>query len=51
MANDLDKLFHDQLHDRSFEWKEAYWESAEAAIIAAERKRRRRFLFFWWIGA
>ena len=50
MANDIDKLFHDQLHNRSFEWKEAYWEAAEAAIVAAERKRRRRFIFFWWLG-
>lgn len=50
MAKDIDKLFHDQLHDRSFEWKEAYWEAAEAAIIAAERKRKRRFIFFWWLG-
>lgn len=50
MSNDIDKLFKDQLSNRSFEWKEAYWEEAEAAIIAAEKSRRkRRFIFFFWL--
>lgn len=50
MSNDIDKLFKDQLSNRSFEWKEAYWEEAEAAIIAAEKARRkRRFFFFFWL--
>ncbi|MBK6904542.1 MAG: hypothetical protein IPH04_17515 [Saprospirales bacterium] len=50
MAKDIDKLFREQLSRQSFEWNEAYWEAAEAAIEAAERKRRRRFLLFWWFG-
>ncbi|MBK7336169.1 MAG: hypothetical protein IPJ00_08365 [Saprospirales bacterium] len=50
MAKDIDKLFREQLNRQSFEWNEAYWEAAEAAIAAAERKRRRRFLLFWWFG-
>lgn len=50
MAKDIDKLFREQLSRQSFEWNEAYWEAAEAAIAAAERKRRRRFLLFWWFG-
>jgi hypothetical protein len=50
MSKDIDKLFKDQLSNRSFEWKEAYWEEAEAAIIAAEKDRRkRRFFFFFWL--
>jgi hypothetical protein len=50
MSNDIDKLFKDQLSNRSFEWKEAYWEEAEKAIIAAEKDRRkRRFFFFFWL--
>lgn len=50
MSKDIDKLFKDQLSDRSFEWKESYWQEAEAAILAAEKnKRRRRFFFFFWL--
>lgn len=50
MSNDIDKLFKDQLLNRSFEWKEAYWEEAEKAIVAAEKDRRkRRFFFFFWL--
>ncbi|MFZ2899523.1 MAG: hypothetical protein WA004_12915 [Saprospiraceae bacterium] len=50
MSKDIDKLFKDQLSNRSFEWKEAYWEEAEKAIVAAEKaKRKRRFFFFFWL--
>lgn len=33
-----------------FEFKEEYWQQAEALIVADERRRRRR-RFFWWLSS
>lgn len=45
--SDLDKLFKKKLEQRSFEFKDAYWQEAEQLIAAEEGKRRRRV--GWWI--
>ncbi len=34
-----------------FEFREEYWEQAQAMLEADERKRKRRFLWWWWLGA
>jgi len=33
-----------------FEFREEYWEQAQALIEADERRRKRRFLWWWWFG-
>ena len=48
-SNNLDKFFKDKFEDRSFEWDEKYWASAQEAIEAADAGKPRRRLFVWWI--
>ncbi|MDX2248152.1 MAG: porin family protein [Bacteroidia bacterium] len=45
----LDEFLRGKLEGRSFDFKEAYWDAAEKAILAEEaaRKRRRRLFFFF----
>lgn len=49
MENNLDKYFRDNLHDRQFEMKEAFWLGAEKMLEQQEARRKRRGLF-WWLG-
>jgi hypothetical protein len=48
--SDLDKLFKKKLEQRSFEFKDAYWQGAEQLIEADEGKRRRRLGWWWTLG-
>lgn len=50
MENNLDKYFRDQLNDRKFEPREAYWLEAKAMLETTERRRKRK-LFFWWFSS
>lgn len=50
MENNLDRYFREKLHNREFEFKDAYWQGAEKLLDAGRRKRRRRW-FAWWGGA
>ncbi len=47
--NNLDNFYNKKLQNRTFEFKDSYWEGAEKLIIADE-KNRRRGLFFWLFG-
>ncbi|MBC8048011.1 MAG: hypothetical protein H7Y00_14530 [Fimbriimonadaceae bacterium] len=53
----IDDLFRDKLENRSFEFKEEYWNDAETMIEefeksgALKRKKRRRALFLWSIAS
>lgn len=44
----MKKKFLDDPDGGRFEFKEEYWQQAEALIAADEKRRRRRF--WWWIG-
>lgn len=46
----IDDLLKERLQNRSYVFKEAYWEAAEQLIIANQQKRRRGWIF-WLFGA
>lgn len=52
IKNQLDDLFKDKLQDRSFEFREEYWNDAEDLIekyeAEARRRNRRRGFFLLW---
>ncbi len=47
--NNLDNFYNKKLQNRTFEFKDSYWEDAEQLIIADE-KNRRKGLYFWLFG-
>ncbi len=46
--SELDKFFKDKLNDRTFEFKDAYWEAAEQLIEKDNNKKRKRGGFWRW---
>jgi len=42
----LDEFLRQQLSDRTYDFKESYWEAASALIEADARRRR----LWWWLG-
>lgn len=49
--NDIEKQIAQNANNKTFEYKEAYWDSALATLQAAEKAKRRKGFFWIFFGA